>query len=270
MPELIAQQPAAGCSVPLPQEGPCPTAGGSAGAGLCPAPDPQTQPIPRVLLLVGGLPVGSFSPLALLAGNLPLSLLAWCPLSVAGALPPVCSRASFPFREKLDGPCFRPACSTSPSGFFSIFSILFCFWRLKPPASPSRVCQWWLLESCTGAGWRGKPKCCPAQGEPEGVVTASVLSCSKDLISAGTGALQQAQAVHRQGLGHAAGLSRAKGEEAEGNFPKNVDSLLFFFFTPDFYISCATSASVEDAELAVLGMCRMDWGTRAGVQWETW
>lgn len=115
VPELTAQQPAAGCSVPLPQEGPCPTAGGSAGTELCPVPDPQTQPIPTVLLLVGGLPVGSFSPLALLAGNLPFSLLAWCPLSMAGALPPVCSRASFPFREKLDGPCFWPACSMSTS-----------------------------------------------------------------------------------------------------------------------------------------------------------
>lgn len=219
---------------------------------------PPNSAHPQGFTAFWGIASGEFLSPCLLAGNLPLSLLAWCPLSVAGALPPVCSRASFPFREKLDGPCFRPACSTSPSGFFSIFSVLFCLWRLKPPASPSRVCQWWLLESCTGAGWRGKPKCCPAQGEPEGVVTASVLSCSKDLISAGTGALQQAQAVHRQGLGHAAGLSRAKGEEADENSPKNVDSLLFFFFTPDFFISCATSASVEDAELAVLGICRMD------------
>lgn len=163
MPELIAQQPAAGCSVPLPQEGPCPTAGGSAGAGLCPAPDPQTQPIPRVLLLFGGLPVGSFSPLALLAGNLPLSLLAWCPLSVAGALPPVCSRASFPFREKLDGPCFRPACSTSPSGFFFyFFSPLLCLEAETPG----------VTQPCVPVVALGKPHWGRLEGE------AQVLSCS--------------------------------------------------------------------------------------------
>lgn len=51
---------------------------------------------------------------------------------------------------------------------------------------------------------------------------------------------------------------------------KTLTHCYFSFFTPDFYISCATSASVEDAELAMLGVCRMDWGTRAGVQWETW
>lgn len=119
--QLCSLRPFELCCAPLETRvsgliGSCvPLAGDSSAAELCPPPHPQTQPIPRVLLLVGGLPVGSFSPLALLAGNLPLSLLAWCPLSVPGALPPVCSRASFPFRERLDGPCFWPACSTSPS-----------------------------------------------------------------------------------------------------------------------------------------------------------
>lgn len=70
------------------------------------------------------------------------------------------------------------------------------------------------------------------------MVTASLLSCSRDLISAGTSTLQQGSL--RQGLGQAAELSRGKREEAEGNSPKNVDSLFFllvFFFLLQIFTS---------------------------------
>lgn len=59
------------------------------------------------------------------------------------------------------------------------------------------------------------------------MLTASVLSCSNDLISAGASALRWRSL--RQGLGQAAGLSRGKGEEAEGNSPKTLTHWGFLF-----------------------------------------
>lgn len=133
------------------QEGLCPTAGGSSAAELFPLPAPKLSPAPGFTASWGAAS-GSFSPLALLAGNLPLSLLAWCPLSVPAALPPEHSRASFHLGKLWMASAFGLLAAHLPADFFPMF--------FNPLLSleaeiPSSVCQWWLWESFTGMGSPG-------------------------------------------------------------------------------------------------------------------
>lgn len=184
---------------------------------------PKLSPSPGLHCLLGGCQWGvslplhcwlEISPSPSWLGALSLCLLL-CPQCAHGPLSHL--------GKRWMGHAFGLLAAHLPDDFFSIFLILFCLRKLKSPAS-SCVCQLWLLKSCTGAGWRGKPGCCPAQGEagcwlicpcrqgePGGVVTASLLSCSNDLIPAGTSALQWGSL--RQGLGQAAGERKRKLRE---------------------------------------------------------
>lgn len=145
----------------LPQEGLCPTA---QVLGFALFQTPRLSPSPGFCCLLGDCQWGVSLPL-----HCSLEI---CPSpSWLGALSPclvLCpQRAHGPLShlgKSWMAPAFGRLAAHLPVDFFPFFSILFCLWRLKSPAS-SRVCRLWLLESCAGANWRGKPGCCPAQGE---------------------------------------------------------------------------------------------------------
>lgn len=170
MAELIAQLR---CSVLLAQPGLCPTAR-QLRAELCPVPDPKLSPS-QGFAASWGVASGEFpSPCIACWESPPLppglvpSLRAWCSA-------PECSRASFPFRETLHGPCFWPACSTSPCWFSSIFFSPPLSLEAEIPRVPYVPAV--ALGKLHWAGWRGSPGvllrvrlsvtvCASRQGEP--------------------------------------------------------------------------------------------------------
>lgn len=121
-------QPGAQCCCP--SKG-CVPQPGQLRAELCPVPDPKLSPS-QGFAASWGVASGEFPSPCIACWKSPPLPPGLVPSLVPGALPPVCSRASFPFRETLHGPCFWHL----SVGFLLFFSVLFCLWRLKSPESP--------------------------------------------------------------------------------------------------------------------------------------
>lgn len=98
--------------------------------------------------------------------------------------------------------------------------------QLCVPAVALGKLHWGRLEvlCCSGC----LTVCSSRQGEPEGLVTAAIVSCSNDLISR-----NKCPAAGKPQAG-SAGLSRGKGEETEKGIPPKTLTRWFLFFTPGF------------------------------------
>ena len=88
---------------------------------------------------------------------------------MAGALPPACSRAPFPFRANIGWPRLL-ACLQHISQLIFLNPLLFLEAEIpsipQPRVLAAARAERWLLESCAGAGVDGgKPNCCPALDE---------------------------------------------------------------------------------------------------------
>lgn len=135
--ELIAWQPAARCSVRLPGKGCVPQLMAMRMLLKCPRVSPYSRthklsPSPGFyhpcLSGCGGdCRWGVSLPLVLLAGDLLLSCLARCRLSLAGALPPARSRAPFPFRANAGRPLLLARLQHISQLTLFIYLILFFF-----------------------------------------------------------------------------------------------------------------------------------------------
>lgn len=171
--ELMAQ-PGAQCCCP--SKG-CVPQPGQLRAELCPVPDPKLSPS-QGFAASWGVASGEFPSPCIACWKSPPLPPGLVPSLVPGALPPVCSRASFPFRETLHGPCFWPACSISLCWFSSIFfSPLLSLEAEIPRVSMCASCGSW--KAALGQVGGGNPGvllrvrlsvtvCSCRQGEPAG------------------------------------------------------------------------------------------------------